>query len=143
MSDEKDTRLLSDDDPEIQKALERYSPRELDTGRLAGKTEIVIMIGEDVKQFPLTEGAPWLLGRFDQTDHPNQIDLNPYGARQKGVSRLHLQLHVQDELLYATDLNSSNGTYLNDIRLVPNKATFVPNGAILLLGVFPIQIVFR
>lgn len=143
MSNEKNTRLLPEDDPEIQAALERYKPQDIGTGRLSGKTEIMILIGDDVKRFPLSDTTPWLLGRFDETDHPNQIDLNPYDARRKGVSRLHLQLHVENDQLYATDLNSSNGTFLNDVRLKPNTATYVPNGAILLLGVFPIQIVFR
>jgi hypothetical protein len=143
MNENRDTNLLPEDDPELQAALERYSTHDIGTGKLGGKTEIMLLIGDDVIRFPLKEQAPWLLGRFEVTDHPNQIDLNPYEARRKGVSRLHLQLHVQDEHLYATDLNSSNGTYLNDVRLKPNTATFIPNGAILLLGVFPIQIIFR
>lgn len=143
MSDKKNTRLFPEDDPEIQEALERYKPRAISTGHLGDKTEIMLLIGDDIKRFPVTEQTPWLLGRFEDTDHPNQIDLNPFGAHNKGVSRLHVQLHIQDEQLFATDLNSSNGTYLNDARLAPNKATFVPNGAILLLGAFPIQIMFR
>jgi hypothetical protein len=143
MSEKRDTRLLPDDDPEIHEALERYKPRNIATANLDDKTEIMLLIEDDFKRFSLTEQIPWLLGRFETTDHPNQIDLNPYGALDKGVSRLHLQLHIQDDRLFATDLNSSNGTYLNDIRLEPNKPTFVPNGARLLLGLFPIQIVFR
>jgi FHA domain len=143
MSDDKDTRLLPEDDPEIQEALERYKPRAIGTGKISGKTELMLLIEDDIKRFPLTKQTPWLLGRFDATDHPNQIDLNPYAAHTKGVSRLHAQLHIQDEQLFITDLNSSNGTYLNDVRLKPNKATFIPNGALLLLGVFPIQVMFR
>lgn len=143
MSNEQNTRLFPEDDPEIQEALERYRPRAIGTGKLGDKTEIMFLIGEDIKRFLLTEQTSWLLGRFENTDHPNQIDLNPYEAHNKGVSRLHMQLHIQDEQLFATDLNSSNGSFINDVRLKPNKATFVMNGAILLLGAFPIQIVFR
>lgn len=143
MSDEKETSIFSQDDPEIQEALERYKPRQIGTGSLEGKTELLLLIDDDVKRFPLNEQRPWLVGRFEKTDHPNQIDLSPYQAHVKGVSRLHLQFHVQDGQLFATDLNSRNGTFLNDFRLEKNKATFVPNGAILLLGAFPIQVVFR
>lgn len=64
-----------------------------------------------------------IIGRKDstyQTADPD-IDLSPFKAEEEGVSRHHARIHIVSEQLMLTDLNSGNGTYLNGVRLEPNK----------------------
>ncbi len=65
---------------------------------------------------------PLMIGRSNvAAEFRPDIDLEPYGAEQQGVSRRHLSLHADTERLYATDLSSGNGTYINGMRLQPDK----------------------
>lgn len=138
------TGTLPENDPQIQRVLAKYASRKLGTGTLGGKDEVLLLIGDEVKRFPLVDGARWLLGRFEQTtSHPDQVDLTAYQARELGVSRFHARLHVEDEQLFLTDLASTNGTYLSGEPLVPNKPSRVRNGDYMLLGRLLIQVIFR
>jgi pSer/pThr/pTyr-binding forkhead associated (FHA) protein len=55
----------------------------------------------------------YTLGRESQSQSPPDVDLNPYGAREKGVSRRHATLRVDGKQLLLMDLGSANGTKLN------------------------------
>jgi len=48
------------------------------------------------------------------------------------VSRIHCQLSLKEGALTVTDLNSTNGTFVDGIRI--NRPTLVPVGAILRIG---------
>jgi hypothetical protein len=63
-----------------------------------------------------------------------EIDLTPYGAMDRGVSRHHALLHLADDHLYLTDLQSTNGTYVAGQRLEPDTPTVVHKGDEVLLG---------
>src|SRR5262249_34547333 len=54
----------------------------------------------------LTEDRVVILGRADLRldGFKPDIDLTPYGARERGVSRAHARLHVRENKLYLTDL---------------------------------------
>jgi hypothetical protein len=47
------------------------------------------------------------------------VDLSPYGALEKGVSRNHLALMRDHDTVVVTDMGSANSTYLNGQRLMP------------------------
>jgi DNA-binding response OmpR family regulator len=65
---------------------------------------------------------PIIIGRKDANgDYEPNVNLGPYGAEEQGVSRRHLQLHTDADALYATDLQSHNGTFINGARLEPDK----------------------
>lgn len=82
------------------------------------------------------------LGRFDTTlQKENQLDLQAYGAMDRGVSRVHCQLELQDGLICVTDLGSSNGTYISGKRLIPHQTYVLNKGEELILGLLPIQII--
>ena len=65
------------------------------------------------------------VGRMDQSDL--QID-------DPSMSREHLKIELKDKKLFVTDLGSSNGSLLNHSRLNANKATVIPEGAIVRPG---------
>ena len=151
MTDNIGTGTLPERDPDALKTM-AAQPKQIPaaqaaqppgTGSLGNKTEVMLLIDEDIRRFFIADTTRWLLGRFEDTDHPDQLSLAPYAAFEKGVSRFHLQLHVEDKQLFATDLNSTNGTYLGSEPLTPNKPTVVRNGDILMLGRLSIQVLFR
>lgn len=85
-----------------------------------------------------------ILGRGDEVGKLNVLDLSDYGALTAGVSRRHAQL-IRDEngQILVCDLNSSNGTYLNEIPLSPDKSYPLDNGDVLRLGKLIIHILFE
>jgi len=72
----------------------------------------------------------------------NLIDLSELGAKEFGVSRRHVQLSLSDESVYAIDLGSTNGTFLNRERLIPEKPYVVRNRAVLQVGVLILRVQF-
>ncbi len=76
-----------------------------------------------------------ILGRYtDASQSPPRVDLSPYGAADKGVSRLHAAVRRIDGGLIVEDLNSSNGTWQNGIRLEPTVRYPLKSGDRLTLG---------
>jgi pSer/pThr/pTyr-binding forkhead associated (FHA) protein len=42
-----------------------------------------------------------------------------------------------------TDLGSTNGTWVNDVRLIPNQPTFLPNAAQVRIGRMELYFLYR
>jgi hypothetical protein len=75
------------------------------------------------------------LGRASQST-PVEVDLTEVGASDLGVSRTHalLQYDNGNEGIYITDLSSTNGTFVNGVRLPANARTRLRDGDELQLG---------
>jgi len=96
----------------------------------------------------------WVLTGFDKQGHSLQFTFSDIQLQQvelgitlgrspklcelvipdDTVSRRHARLSYRDQLLYVEDLNSANGTWLDDRELVPFTAMPVAAGATLTLG---------
>lgn len=88
--------------------------------------------------------ARTLLGRTAASSPDSLfIDLTPYDARAKGVSRIHAAIRRSDVTLTFEDLNSINGTYLNGSRLPPRQPQTLHDGDELRLGLLRIRIAFQ
>jgi FHA domain-containing protein len=85
-----------------------------------------------------------ILGRqSDSPDDPQpDLDLGPYNAHERGVSRRHVLIRYQGLMTYVTDLGSSNGTWLNGVRLAQNRERLLRNGDELQLGRLRLNIRF-
>jgi hypothetical protein len=69
------------------------------------------------------------LGRIGWGNKPRpDVDLTPYEAHQKGVSRIHAALERADNRLLLYDLNSKNGVYLNGLRIQPQRPYTLRDG---------------
>jgi len=81
------------------------------------------------------------IGRADPASsfYP-EIDLTPYGALEKGVGRRHLRLFLLNSQLSAEDLDSTNGSFLNGIRLAPRAPQPLQNGDELRLGTMTMNV---
>lgn len=63
-----------------------------------------------------------ILGRDVQDSAIPYVDLTPYGALERGVSRQHVQITLTEGAYTLVDLGSTNGTWLNQGRLIPGKS---------------------
>ena len=71
-----------------------------------------------------------------------ELDLTPYKATELGVSRRHAQLDRLRDSLEITDLESANGTFLNNERLLPGMPHIVRNRSVLQLGKLVLRVQF-
>jgi hypothetical protein len=85
-----------------------------------------------------------IIGRKDaDTRVTPDIDLAPYGALEKGVSRTHAALLRSEEALLIMDAGSSNGTHLNGQRLVPQQPRVLRDGDEIRFGRLVAHIYFK
>src|SRR5690349_19781527 len=79
-------------------------------------------------------------GRSDENITNIDINLAAYEAAQMGVSRCHAALEVVDKTLMISDLNSTNGTFLNGQRISPSQRRVVRDSDEILLGGLAIRV---
>lgn len=89
----------------------------------------VLIVAETGTALPLTQGTEVLVGREDPYSnvYPD-VDLTPYGAEEKGVSRRHFKLTLAEGQYVILDLGSTNYTWVNQQRLQPNVPVRLNNG---------------
>lgn len=149
----RDTAILSRNNSGLRRFLNQHSDDNdttesaestSDTAPLSARQEVLLVIRGVVERLLMTDDSVYRLGRYDiGTKRFDEIDLSPYGALDRGVSRVHAQLHFEDDKLFVTDLGSTNGTYLRGERLEPRKSVELRKGDELLLGRLTIQVLFR
>ena len=72
------------------------------------------------------------------------IDLSLYGAEEHGVSREHAQLNILDTgAICIVDMDSTNGTYLNDTYLEAFTPYLIGNGDVITLGTLAVKVMFE
>lgn len=83
------------------------------------------------------------LGRLDEERaHLPDIDLTPYGAYESGVSAIHAMIEHDEDGVQIMDMDSTNGTYVNDRRLPPNQAYILHTGDVIRFGRLEARIQF-
>lgn len=97
---------------------------------------------ESGQLLPFSEKQEFTLGRLSENQpiEPD-IDLSAYKAFDNGVSRLHAVIKHIDGKAMLVDLGSSNGTYINGVRITPNVEHSLRHGDIVALGKLKMQIV--
>ncbi|MDX1991358.1 MAG: FHA domain-containing protein [bacterium] len=85
-----------------------------------------------------------VFGRDDvDTKERPDIDLIPYGGYNMGISRRHAALELIGKRLSIRDLKSSNGTYLNGVRLDAYEPHQLRDGDQVRLGSLVLRVFFR
>jgi len=103
----------------------------------------IFVVGQDEPVLTEMEGKQISLGRMSPGESAPSVDLTPFDAVLLGVSRLHAILHRSSTGCYLQDLNSTNGTYLNERRLAPHKLFQVNSGDTIALGQLGLRIFFE
>lgn len=109
----------------------------------AAPKQITLTIRGMKETYALSEDQILLIGRADfqaRTGFRPDVDLSPYGAHERGVSRAHARLHLHAGKVYVTDLHSANGTFVNRERLQPEQPRQIGDGSEFLLGALPIRL---
>ena len=77
--------------------------------------------------YPCEEGTPVIIGRDPARCN---LPLTQYNT----VSGVHCRVHIGKSFVTVTDLNSSNGTYVNGTRLTPGKGFQAADGSTIVLA---------
>ncbi len=98
--------------------------------------------GEEVINLP--DQDEFTIGRIveGQVITPD-VDLNPYEAYDKGVSRLHATIRInhQTNKIHVIDLGSANGSSVNGYEIPANSEVPLNHGDVLTLGKFNLKVV--
>lgn len=96
--------------------------------------QIALSISGAAQAVILEGRAEYILGREGHEQLVPDLNLNPYGAREKGVSRVHAALRRDRSQVLLIDLGSTNGTRLNGQALAAHQPARVENGDEIRLG---------
>jgi pSer/pThr/pTyr-binding forkhead associated (FHA) protein len=105
--------------------------------------EIYLVVLETGQVFTLPCEDEYIVGRTsdDQPIFP-EIDLTPFDGFKGGVSRLHATIKAKESNITITDLGSTNGTRVNNVRLEPNDPHQVKHGDIITFGKIKTRMLF-
>lgn len=108
------------------------------------KQAVTLIIRDMSEHLVLDDDQPISVGRADlEGGFRPDVDLMPYGAKERGVSREHVRLQLRDRRLYIIDLGSANGTFVGNQRLTPEEPHELHDGDELLLGRLPVRVEFE
>ena len=106
------------------------------------KDGIAILSQESGQEIATIREFKFVLGRKIENVKETIVDLSAYGAYGLGVSRLHVLVQKTKNGYEISDLDSTNGTWLNDERLEPNKFYPITSGSKIRLGKMYVIILF-
>jgi hypothetical protein len=85
----------------------------------------------------------FVIGRAVQGKPAPLVDLSEFDGFAMGVSRQHVTIRPTKAGYDVTDLDSSNGTWLNELRLIPNRPYPLPNRSVLRLGLIRLIVLYQ
>lgn len=85
------------------------------------------------EEFLIANRTELIIGRAHKDIIPD-LDLGPFGGSKAGVSRRHSRLLRQNDKWFVEDLDSTNHTYLNGLKLTPYQMAPVKNGDVIRCG---------
>lgn len=114
------------------------------TAHFRSDSAVVIHIRDVPEPITLQPTRRTILGRADASSaNQPDLDLTPYGAIEKGVSRIHAAVERSEDALIIIDMGSSNGTHLNGIKLGPDQPRVLRDGDEIRLGKLVAHIYFK
>lgn len=100
---------------------------------------LILQPGGVALTFPAASEA--IVGRADPVSNfTPTLDLGPYGALENGVGRRHVRIFVQQGAVFVEDLDSTNGSFLNNVRLAPRQAQPLRTNDELRLGTLKLRV---
>jgi pSer/pThr/pTyr-binding forkhead associated (FHA) protein len=113
------------------------------TGLLHEASFITLEVVDSGEKFRVRTQGHISLGRGDKdSDWQPTVDLTPYGAVEKGVSRMHADLFFENDQVFVLELGSANGTRVNGGKVNIGQAQQLLNGDELELGGLHIRVNF-
>jgi len=105
---------------------------------------IAIYISGNTQPVFISSGKQFVIGRKMEEDVSESIlDLSEFGGFNMGISRRHVTIRRTEAGYEIIDLSSTNGTWLNDERLIPNKPYPLASGSQLRVGRMRFHVLYR
>jgi hypothetical protein len=105
---------------------------------------VVLHIDDAAEPLIIEPTERFVVGRMDrQRGIAPDLDLTPYGAVEKGISREHAEMRSSEEELVLIDLGSTNGTFINENQLTPSVPEVLHDGDLIRLGRLRMHIYFK
>ena len=84
---------------------------------------------------PLVEQPELLIGREDDISgiYPD-VDMTPHDGEEGGISRRHAKLIHDQGAWFVIDLDSTNGTFVNEAEVTPKTRVALKDGDTIRLG---------
>ncbi len=96
--------------------------------------DVALFVADAEEPIIIRQGTQTTLGRYGDDSPEPLIDLSPYGAINQGVSRHHALLTVNENQTTLMDLNSTNGSWINQEQAISGKSFALRNGDRILLA---------
>lgn len=109
-------------------------------------TSVLLYVSDSSTLTPLVlpSRGRTILGRYDRAyAHQPDIDLTPYGALHKGVSRIHAAIDQIGNRPAIMDIGSTNGVAVNGELLSAGKSHYLCDGDVIHLGDLEAHIYFE
>lgn len=114
------------------------------TDQLSPDNVLILQVENDETPIFVQIRSEVILGRItDQSEATTYLNLTPYGADDRGVSRRHARLLRDGQAVYLMDLNSTNGTQLNGEALPASVERRLRDGDEISLGHLRVFIYFK
>lgn len=141
------TTALTDEEPasaSVPAVISEPSATHIGTVILSETSDVSLEVVGFAERIAIAPNHRTVLGR-SETNGSNvpDIDLTPFGAFEKGVSRTHAALIRQDSTLTLLDLGSSNGTLINGRRISANQPRVVQDGDEITFGQLVARVYFK
>lgn len=108
------------------------------TSEVLQETKVALKLMSSGQQIALNNKPELIVGRAHKGQSLD-IDLAPHGGSQAGVSRRHSRLLRKEDQWFVEDLGSTNGTFINGVRLSPNQPAALKQGDKLRFGQIEVQ----
>jgi hypothetical protein len=109
--------------------------------RMAATTCTCLIVVASGRRFVLDGGSSFLVGRADKSRGISpDIDLGPDGGFDAGVSRKHAQVLFRNGSYLLEDLESANGTFLNERPMVAGRPLPLAHGDVVRFGTLTLRV---
>jgi pSer/pThr/pTyr-binding forkhead associated (FHA) protein len=93
--------------------------------------------------FAVRQDKDFIIGRKADSSPNGLLDLSPLEGYIMGVSKQHVRIQGVENGYQITDLGSTNGTWVNDVRLTANQPAILPNAARVRMGRIELYFIYR
>lgn len=97
-----------------------------------------ILVNESLEHIPITDGQPITVGRALDAD----LDLAEFGPSASSVSRRHAQITLSNGRLSIIDLDSRNGTFVDNQQIPQGKPVFIRRNDVIRIGNVEFSVMF-
>jgi hypothetical protein len=104
---------------------------------------VALLVAEQQQPILVKATGKVILGRYSPGDASLSVDLTPYSANLLGVSRQHAMIWRPNKSYMIQDIGSTNGTWLNEMRLVPHRPYELHSGDMVRLGQLALYVYFN